>query len=112
MDSAAARRRRVANSNARLAKALGRSGKLTRLKVPRWLPLEPSQRQSSDTRGRDWLPKRMKEMRAMVGGHYGKMAFGSLDLVLDLQEVGAGDPLVKLVLEHWAMFQERSPQFT
>ena len=34
------------------------------------------------------------------------MAFVSLDLVFDVQEVGAGDPLVKLVLEHWAMFQE------
>ncbi|CAE7388393.1 unnamed protein product, partial [Symbiodinium microadriaticum] len=33
VDSAAARRRRVANSNARLAKARGRSGKLAKLKV-------------------------------------------------------------------------------
>ena len=50
--------------------------------------------------GQGLAPKRMKVLRAMVGGHYGKKAFGSLDFVFDLEEVGAGDPLVKLVLEH------------
>ena len=112
VDSAAARTRRVASSNVRLAKALGRSGKLTRLKV---LDKKKRARVASTGaltaaifghQGQGLAPKRMKVLRAMVGGHYGKLAFGSLDLVLDLQEVGAGDPLVKLVLEHWAMFQE------
>ena len=64
-----------------------------------WLPLAPWQLQSLGT------SKRMKALNPMVGGHCGK-AFGSLALVFDLQEVGAGDPLVKLVLEHWAMFPE------
>ena len=116
VDSAAARKRRAANSNARLAKALGRSGKLTRFKV-----LDKKKRARAFTgaltaaifgrQGQGLAPKRMKVLKAMVGGHYGKMAFRSLDLVFDLQEVGACDPLVKLVLEHWAMCQECSPQF-
>ena len=48
----------------------------------------------------------MKVLRAVAGGHFGKLAFGSLDLIFDLSEVGSGDPMCKLILEHWAMFQE------
>ena len=47
----------------------------------------------------------MKVLRAVAGGHFGKLAFGSLE-IFDLSEVGSGDPMCKLILEHWAMFQE------
>ena len=48
----------------------------------------------------------MKVLRAIAGGHYGKMAFGSLDLLFDLSWMGSGDPLCKIILEHWSMLQE------
>ena len=53
-----------------------------------------------------FAPKRMKVLRAIAGSHYGKLSFGSLDLLFDLSETGTGDPLFKLVLEHWKMLQE------
>ena len=112
VDSAGARRRRVATSNARLAKATGRSGKLARLKVPN--PKKRAQVAATGVftaatfghQGQGISPKRMKVLRAIAGGHYGKMAFGSLDLLFDLSWMGSGDPLCKIVLEHWSMMQE------
>ena len=112
VDSAGARRRRVATSNARLAKATGRSGKLARLKVPN--PKKRAQVAATGVftaatfghQGQGISPKRMKVLRAIAGGHYGKMAFGSLDLLFDLSWMGSGDPLCKIVLEHWSMLQE------
>ena len=112
VDSAGARRRRVATSNARLAKATGRSGKLARLKVPN--PKKRAQVAATGVftaatfghQGQGISPKRMKVIRAIAGGHYGKMAFGSLDLLFDLSWMGSGDPLCKIVLEHWSMLQE------
>ena len=112
VDSAGARRRRVATSNARVTKAAGRSGKLTRLKVT-----NPKKRalvaatgvETAATfghQGQGISPKRMKVLRAIAGGHFGKLSFGSLDLVFDLSHVGSGDPFHKIVLEHWAMLQE------
>ena len=112
VDSAGARRRRVATSNARITKAAGRSGKLTRLKVT-----NPKKRalvaatgvETAATfghQGQGISPKRMKVLRAIAGGHFGKLSFGSLDLVFDLSHVGSGDPFHKIVLEHWAMLQE------
>jgi len=112
VDSAAARRRRVASSNARLAKAQGRSGKLTKLK----LPIKQKRAQVASTgvltaatfghQCQGFAPKRMKVLRAIAGGHYAKVPFGSLDLLFDMAEVGAGDPLLKLILEHWSMLRE------
>ena len=58
------------------------------------------------TRDKEISPKRMKVLRAIAGGHFGKLSFGSLDLVFDLSHVGSGDPFHKIVLEHWAMLQE------
>ncbi|CAE7235281.1 unnamed protein product [Symbiodinium sp. CCMP2456] len=112
VDSAAARRRRVAGSNARLAKAQGRSGKLTRLKLH-----NKQKRAQIATTGvltaatfghqcQGFAPKRMKVLRAIAGGHYAKIPFGSLDLLFDMAEFGAGDPLPKLILEHWSMLKE------
>ena len=88
-----ARRRRVATSNARITKAAGRSGKLTRLKAT-----NPKKRalvaatgvETAATfghQGQGISPKRMKVLRAIAGGHFGKMSFGSLDLVFDLSSV-------------------------
>ncbi|CAE7348380.1 unnamed protein product [Symbiodinium microadriaticum] len=71
VDSAGARRRRVATSNARLAKATGRSNKLAKLKVT-----NPKKRAQVAATG--------VFTAATFGGHYGKMAFGSLDLLFDL----------------------------
>ena len=112
VDSAGARRRRVATSNARLRKAAGRSCRLAKLKVPD----RRKRAQVASTgvftaatyghQGQGFAPKRMKVLRAVAGGHFGKLAFGSLDLIFDLSEVGSGDPICKLILEHWAMFQE------
>eukprot|EP00439_Symbiodinium_sp_Y106_P074941 s2732_g14.t1 len=110
--SARARRRRVANSNARITKAAGRSGKLTRLKVTN--PKMRAQVAATGVetaatfghQGQGISPKRMKVLRAIAGGHFGKLSFGSLDLVFDLSHVGSGDPFHKIVLEHWAMLQE------
>ena len=112
VDSAGARRRRVATSNDRLAKAKGRSGKLARLKVPS--PKKRAQVAATGVftaatfghQGQGISPKRMKVLRAIAGGHFGKMAFGSLDLLFDLSWMGSGDPLCKIVLEHWSMLQE------
>ena len=112
VDSAGARRRRVATSNARLAKATGRSSKLARLKVPN--PKKKAQVAATGVftaatfghQGQGISPKRMKVLRAIAGGHYGKMAFGSLDLLFDLSWMGSGDPLCKIILEHWSMLQE------
>ena len=112
VDSAGARRRRVATSNARLAKASGRSSKLARLKVPN--PKKRAQVAATGVftaatfghQGQGISPKRMKVLRAIAGGHYGKMAFGSLDLLFDLSWTGSGDPLCKIILEHWSMLQE------
>ena len=112
VDSAGARRRRVANSNARINKAAGRSGKLKRLKVTN--PKKRAQAAATGVgtaatfghQGQGISPKRMKVLRAIAGGHFGKLSFGSLDLVFDLSEVGSGDPFHKIVLEHWAMLQE------
>ena len=91
VDSAAARRRRVANSNARLAKARGRSGKLAKLKVPK----KNKRAQVASTgvltaatfghQCQGFAPKRMKVLRAIAGGHYGKVPFGSLDLLFRLK---------------------------
>ena len=112
VDSAAARRRRVACSNARLAKAQGRSGKLTKLKLSN----KQKRAQVASTgvltaatfghQCQGFAPKRMKVLRAIAGGHYAKVPFGSLDLLFDMAEVGAGDPLLKLILEHWSMLRE------
>ena len=112
VDSAGARRRRVANSNARLAKATRRSTKLTKLKVPN--PKKRAQVAATGVftaatfghQGQGISPKRMKVLRAIAGGHYGKIAFGSLDLLFDLSWMGSGDPLCKITLEHWSMLQE------
>ena len=112
VDSAGARRRRVASSNARLAKATGRSSKLTRLKITN--PKKRAQVAATGVftaatfghQGQGISPKRMKVLRAIAGGHYGKMAFGSLDLLFDLSWLGSGDPLFKIILEHWNMLQE------
>ena len=112
VDSAGARRRRVATSNARITKAAGRSGKLTRLKVtnPKKRALVAATRVETAAtfghQGQGISPKRMKVLRAIAGGHFGKLSFGSLDLVFDLSLVGSGDPFHKIVLEHWAMLQE------
>ena len=112
VDSAGARRRRVATSNARLAKATGRSGKLARLKVPNTKKRAQVAATGVFTaatfghQGQGISPKRMKVLRAIAGGHYGKMAFGSLDLLFDLSWMGSGDPLCKIILEHWSMLQE------
>ena len=112
VDSAGARRRRVASSNARLTKATGRSSKLTRLKITN--PKKRAQVAATGVftaatfghQGQGISPKRMKVLRAIAGGHYGKMAFGSLDLLFDLSWLGSGDPLFKIILEHWNMLQE------
>ena len=112
VDSAGARRRRVASSNARLAKATGRSSKLTRLKITN--PKKRAQVAATGVftaatfghQGQGISPRRMKVLRAIAGGHYGKMAFGSLDLLFDLSWLGSGDPLFKIILEHWNMLQE------
>ena len=93
VDSAGARRRRVANSNARINKAAGRSGKLKRLKVTN--PKKRAQVAATGVgtaatfghQGQGISPKRMKVLRAIAGGHFGKLSFGSLDLVFDLSEV-------------------------
>ncbi|CAE7321479.1 unnamed protein product, partial [Symbiodinium sp. CCMP2456] len=112
VDSAGARRRRVATSNARISKAACRSGKLTRLRIPN--PKKRAQIAATGVetaatfghQGQGISPKRMKVLRAIAGGHYGKLSFGSLDLIFDLSHVGSGDPLHKIVLEHWAMLRE------
>ena len=112
VDSAGARRRRVATSNARISKAACRSGKLTRLRIPN--PKKRAQIAATGVetaatfghQGQGISPKRMKVLRAIAGGHYGKLSFGSLDLIFDLSHVGSGDPLHKIVLEHWAMLKE------
>ena len=112
VDSAGARRRRVASSNCRLAKAQGRSGKLAKLKMQS--PAKQAQIAGTGVftaatfghQCQGFAPKRMKVLRAIAGNHYGKLSFGSLDLLFDLSETGTGDPLFKLVLEHWKMLQE------
>ena len=48
----------------------------------------------------------MKVLRAVAGVHFGKFSFGCLDLIFDFSEVGPGDPLCKMVLEHWNMLAE------
>ena len=48
----------------------------------------------------------MKVLRAVPGVHFGKFSFGSLDLIFDFSEVGPGDPMCKMVLEHWNMLAE------
>ena len=45
-------------------------------------------------------------MRAVAGVHFGKFSFASLDLIFDFSEVGPGDPMCKMVLEHWNMLAE------
>ena len=112
VDSAGARRKRVATSNARLQKAMGRSRKLGRLKVP----VRKKRAQVASTgvftvatfghQGQGLAPKRMKVLRAVAGVHFGKFSFGSLDLIFDFSEVGPGDPMCKMVLEHWNMLAE------
>ena len=72
VDSAGARRRRVATSNARLQKAMGRSRKLGRLKVP----VRKKRAQVASTgfftvatfghQGQGLAPKRMKVLRAVA----------------------------------------------
>ena len=99
VDSAGARRRRVATSNARLQKAMGRSRKLGRLKVP--VRKKRAQVASAGVfivatfghQGQGLAPKRMKVLRAVAGVHFGKFSFGSLDLIFDFSEVGPGDPM-------------------
>ncbi|CAE7709065.1 unnamed protein product, partial [Symbiodinium necroappetens] len=96
VDSAGARRRRVATSNARISKASCRSGKLTRLRIPN--PKKRAQIAATGVetaatfghQGQGISPKRMKVLRAIAGGHYGKLSFGSLDLIFDLSHVGSG----------------------
>ena len=56
--------------------------------------------------GQGLAPKRMKVLRAVAGVHFGKFSFGSLDLIFDFSEVGPGDPMCKMVLEHWNMLVE------
>ena len=112
VDSAGARRRRVATSNARLQEAMGRSRKLGRLKVS----VRKKRAQVASTQfftvaafghqGQGLAPKRMKVLRAVAGVHFGKFSFGCLDLIFDFSEVGSGDPMCKLVLEHWNMLAE------
>ena len=102
----------VATSNARLQKAMGRSRKLGRLKVP----VRKKRAQVASTgvftvatfghQGQGLAPKRMKVLRAVAGVHFGKFSFGSLDLIFDFSEVGPGDPMCKMVLEHWNMLAE------
>ena len=90
----------------------GRTGKLARLKIPN--PKKKAQVAATGVftaatfghQGQGISPKRMKVLRAIAGGHYGKLSFGSLDLVFDLSWVGSGDPMCKIVLEHWNMLQE------
>ncbi|CAE7384674.1 unnamed protein product, partial [Symbiodinium necroappetens] len=92
VDSAGARRRRVATSNARIAKATGRSNKLSKLKIPNQKKRAATGVFTAATFGRQGQgisPKRMKMLRAIAGGHYGKLSFGSLDLVFDLSWVGS-----------------------
>ena len=99
-------------SNCRLAKAQGRSGKLAKLKMQS--PAKQAQIAGTGVftaatfghQCQGFAPKRMKVLRAIAGNHYGKLSFGSLDLLFDLSETGTGDPLFKLVLEHWKMLQE------
>ena len=42
----------------------------------------------------------------MAGAHFGKFSFGFPDFIFDFSEVGSGDPMCKLVLEHWNMLAE------
>ena len=112
VDSAGARRRRVATSNAHLQKAMGRSRKLGRLKVL----VRKKRAQVASTgvftvatfghQGQGLAPKRMKVLRAVAGVHFGKFFFGCLDLIFDFSEVGSGGPMCKMVLEHWNMLAE------
>ena len=106
VDSAGARRRRVATSNARLQKAMGRSRKLGRLKVS--VRKKRAQVASAGifTVATLATKARMKVLRAVAGVHFGKFSFGLLDLIFDFSEVGSGDPMCKLVLEHWNMLAE------
>ena len=83
VDSAGARRRRVATSNARLQKAMGRSRKLGRLKVP--VRKKRAQVASTEVftvatfghQGQGLAPKRMKVLRVVPGVHFGKFSFVS-----------------------------------
>ena len=87
---------------------MGRSRKLGRLKVP----VRKKRAQVASTgvftvatfgrQGQGLAPKRMKVLRAVAG----KFWFGLLDLIFDFSEVGSGDPMCKMVLEHWNMLAE------
>ena len=112
VDSAGARRRRVGTSNARLLKGGGQKRQsLPSSKCPtsanehRSRPRVCSPLPLLVTRAKDSHLRRMKVLRAIAGGHFGKLAF-SLDLVFDFSEVGTGDPMCKLIPEHWSMLQE------
>ena len=112
VDSAGARRRRAATSNARLQKAMGRSRKLGRLKVS----VRKKRAQVACTgvftvaafghQGQGLAPKRMKVLRAVAGVHFGK--FSGLDLIFDFSEVGLGDPMCRLVLGRWDVLAEHA----
>ena len=109
VDSAGARRRRVATSNARLQKAMGRSRKLGRLKVP----VRKKRAQVASTRVftvATFWPSRARTCpekdESSEGGGRITLRQVKLDLIFDFSEVGPGDPMCKMVLEHWNMLAE------
>ena len=106
VDAAGAARRRVDQQTARIQKASKRSHRLRKLKVQRKPVMARICNVSILTTG-TWghqaqglAPSKIRVLRGIAAGTV-RVAYGSSEIVFDMQDSGVKDPWCKVVQEHW-----------
>ena len=95
VDAAGAARRRLDQQTARIHKASKRSKRLRRLKVQRKPVMACWGHQAQGL-----APSKIRVLRGIASGPV-RIAFGSSEVVFDMQDSGVKDPFCKVVQEHW-----------
>ena len=111
VDSSGGVRRRVQQQTQRIQKAGKRSNRLRRLKVQRKAVITRICNVSILTTG-TWghqaqglAPSKMRVLRGIASAPV-RIAFGSSEVVFDMQDSGVKDPFSKVVQEHWSTFSK------
>ena len=111
VDAAGAARRRVDQQTARIHKASKRSHRLRRLKVQRKPVMARICNVSILTTG-TWghqaqglAPSKIRVLRGIAAGTV-RVAYGSSEIVFDMQDSEVMDPWCKVVQEHWTTFSK------
>ena len=111
VDSSGGVRRRVQQQTQRIQKAGKRSNRLRRLKVQRKAVITRICNVSILITG-TWghqaqglAPSKMRVLRGIASAPV-RIAFGSSEVVFDMQDSGVKDPFSKVVQEHWSTFSK------